>query len=669
MKPRLLAAALGVVLAIGAEAEALARTGPNPDGRPGPVLVSERRGFSTMATQGVVGAAGTPRSPATASLAPVPRIIDFSPAPLPAGAVQIDSTQYDLQDLGSLGTRLVIGPDGRVHATWEDDFCEYEPNGCPPDTTPLPIPQRGMGYAYRNASGTWINLGKVEQPSIRCSQCSAADEAGGFGTLSVTPGGLAAIAQHMNEDGCDLRGDFYLETSVGGPAWTAYLTPISDYLFPQVVALPNGSFVVLGEAIRVTTGCTHCGVSDFAVSRLAAAGASFVCATGWQCGAWTSVVSTSIFRNGYPGFPCLAAASNGRVGIAVTDFGGNVRLIESSDGTFNGGTITIRNLTNNTDATATASDSTSTQYRPYIHCHLAYNDTTPNVVWSELQARRSGSTLEFYDWRSRIRHWSPDRGITTVKQVASGEADSYDNVDLGLHGPLAGFNTLSVDWPQVGFSADGRETYVVWERFLDAQVDPTADEGLPGICTGTGFGDIMASVTRANETWSAPQNLTSTPTTDERYVSIASRNAGGIAHILFQASATNQAGVVQAQDRGTSGPLLVRRIAYLERALTGSLVAVGARGPAGAPVLRSWPNPARGRVGFQAPVSGPERGGSRAVRVFSVDGRLMARLPLSGEGLAWWDGRDRAGGTAAAGVYLARLEGSRSQPVKFLMLK
>src|SRR5205823_6234921 len=35
--------------------------------------------------------------------------------PLPAGAVQIDSTYYDLQDMGSLGHRIEIGPDYRVH--------------------------------------------------------------------------------------------------------------------------------------------------------------------------------------------------------------------------------------------------------------------------------------------------------------------------------------------------------------------------------------------------------------------------------------------------------------------------------------------------------------------------------------------------------------------------
>ena len=41
-------------------------------------------------------------------------------------------------------------------------------------------------------------------------------------------------------------------------------------------------------------------------------------------------------------------------------------------------------------------------------------------------------------------------------QVTAGLADHFDDIDLGLSGPIPGFNTLSVDWPQVGFSADGK---------------------------------------------------------------------------------------------------------------------------------------------------------------------------------------------------------------------
>src|SRR5260221_4942812 len=39
------------------------------------------------------------------------------PVPLPAGAVQLASTWYDLQDMGSLRHRIEVGTDGRVHRT------------------------------------------------------------------------------------------------------------------------------------------------------------------------------------------------------------------------------------------------------------------------------------------------------------------------------------------------------------------------------------------------------------------------------------------------------------------------------------------------------------------------------------------------------------------------
>jgi hypothetical protein len=42
--------------------------------------------------------------------------------PLPDNAVQLDSTTYDLQDMGSLGTRIVVAPNGVVHVAWQDDL-------------------------------------------------------------------------------------------------------------------------------------------------------------------------------------------------------------------------------------------------------------------------------------------------------------------------------------------------------------------------------------------------------------------------------------------------------------------------------------------------------------------------------------------------------------------
>jgi hypothetical protein len=258
----------------------------------------------------------------------------------------------------------------------------------------------------------------------------------------------------------------------------------------------------------------------------------------------------------------------------------------------NHGTVTTP-LTNYSDATIVKPDSTSAEWRPYINCHLAYRDTTPNVVWSELQARKSGAQIFFADYHSRIMHWSSIRGVTLVKQGGP-ETGSYDNVDNGQAGPVVGLNHISNDWPQVGFSADGGETYVAWVRCVDSEVDPTANAGIPG-ATGIGFADIEASVTLGNGPWSPAQNLTQTPQTDERYVAIAPRNTGGKVGILFQASATNQAGIAEAQDRGVTPSLYVRRIAWLERHLTASVVSVD--GPAARPTGIAGPRPESRRGG------------------------------------------------------------------------
>jgi hypothetical protein len=627
---------------------ALPRTSANA---PGFVPRDSGAAFPTCARP-TVGAGAASVSSATAQ-----------PAPLPAGAVALDSTWYDLQDMGSLGTRIVVAADGRVYVTWQDDFCELDPNGCPPNLNlPQPHPFRGMAYAYRDALGVWQHHGKVQDPSVR--NCCVTELFGGFGGLDVTADGRAAVSQHMNEEGCDLRGNFYLQASAGGATWSDKLTPIvsPSYLFPQVIALPNGSFDVLAEIPR---GGSYDETERFAVSHFASGSTPFVCPTGWQGGAWTTVISPALFRDGRGAFPSIARGSDGRAGIAVTDFGGNVFLIQSSDATFQPATNTVRNLTGYTDAAVTATDSTSDQYRAYVHCHVAYRDTTPHVVWSELQARRSGPSVVFFDHRSRIRHWDSVGGVSTAYQVPAGVADRYDDVDQGLTGPLPGFNTLSVDWPQIGFSPDGSETYVAWLRFTDGEVDATANMGLPGIVSGVGFGDIALAVRSAGGPWSAPQNLTRTPTTDERFFSLASRHPGGRAHLLFQASATDQAGVAVIGDRGASPGNLLRRIAYLERPILGSVVAVApgerAHGPA---ALAAAPNPARTAVRFSLAA-----GEGGVIGIFAVDGRRIARLPLLAGSPARWNGRDEQGRAVPDGLYLARLEGREGASTKFLMLR
>jgi hypothetical protein len=627
-----------------------ARHDANPTGR----LV-----LGTDGPRVAVPAADRPASPAAATA------ITAIGVPLPAGAVQLDSTWYDLQDMGSLGHRIEVGPDFRVHVTWQDEFCELG-GGCPPNlAAPQPHPNRGMGYAVRDVNGVWTNFGKITDP--RLPVCCIRDLVGGFGSLALPASGRVALAQHLNEDGCDLHGYFHLEDAPGASTFRGYLTPVvsPSYLFPQVAANPNGSFTVLGEVPR---GGQYDETNEIRVSYLAAPGTFYTC-FNWQMGAWTAFAPASLFRDGRPAFPCIAASANGRVGVAVTDMGGDVFLIESSNGTFAPGTTTTRNLTHYSDASIVKSDSTSLEFRPYVHCHLAYNDTTPNVVWSEWQARKSGTVISYFDYHSRIRHWTPNRGVGTVYQVPAGVADHFDDVDNGLAGPLPGFNTLSVDWPQVGFSTDGSETYVAFLTFSDAHVDPTADAGLPGIVTGIGFGDIACSVARGTGPFSVPQNLTNTPNTDERFFSLSTRNPFGRAHLVFQASATNEAGCAIIGDRGTTPGNLLRRIAYLAAPLSASLLDAPAPAAARVRALRVAPNPvlAHARVRFEAGTAAQ----TRLVEVLDLTGRRIATLVLgAGAPSVEWQGRDDQGRTAPAGVYFARVAGgSPDASVRFVVAR
>jgi hypothetical protein len=659
---RVVAAAAG--LALCASTIAGARTGANVTGVTvhGPDGPRATGGAASTALATMARAVGTAAAP----------VVD---APLAAGAEQIDSTYYDLQDMGSLGARVVIDAAGTVHVTYQKEFCELA-GSCPPNLNdPDPFPWRGMGYAYRSGDA-WARLGKVQDPSsLAC--CGFSEHLGGFGTIALTPTGRAAIAQHMNEHICFRRGVLYLQNTVGAASWKQYPTQLPgvnpDYLeFPQITANPNGSFTILAEDPR---GGAYDGVEAFQVAYLPGTSTSYSCPGTWPFGAWVTITTPSMFHSGHPGFPSLASSSNGRVGVAVGDLGGNVWLIESSNGTFGAGTITTRKLTDYADSQITKADSTSAQYRPYIHCHLAYNDTTPNVVWSELQARKVGSTIEYHDFRSRIVHWDPIRGVEVVKQVAGGEADRFDDVDQDLAGPLPGQNHISVDWPQVGFSSDGLETYVVWLRYSDSEIDttPGADMGLTNIVTGLGYGDIAASATRAGDSWDAPVNLTQTPATDERYVSVAQRNPDGRVHVVYQSSATNQAGSSVLLDRGPqSNPALKRRVAYLSAPLGATVAVGGGLARLTAHTIVAFPNPSAAHVRFTLAGGGAALPGAR-LDVYTVAGRHVARVTAERGGDFVWDGRGAGGERVAAGVYFARLAGERgaragARPTRFMLI-
>ncbi|MCK4546981.1 MAG: T9SS type A sorting domain-containing protein [Candidatus Eisenbacteria sp.] len=578
----------------------------------------------------------------------IPVSRDTSPGTL------VDSTYYDLQDMGGLGKRIVVAPNGEVHLSYQNGFCYLAPNGCPPDPNePDPFPKRAMGYAG-HAGGSWYFPGKVTDPDLpQC--CASPDDLGGYGAIALTPDGRAAIAQHMNQDGCDRRGDVYVDSGVGTGDWEAYLGEITpeSYMFPQLVANPNGSFTMLGEVPR---GGEHGGTFDVRVAYLGEEGQEIDCQTiYWQFGSWRSIIDLGLFIGETPEFPSIAGGSDGRVAVAVVDNGGNVYLVESSDGTFDPGTTALTNITNYSPDGITDPDSTSCEYRPFVQCDVAYNDTVPHVVWCEMQARKEGDSFYLIDYRSKVKHWSPETGVETVYQIPPGVADLYDEPYLGLPGYYPGFNTATVDWPQVGFSDDGARTYVVWVGFNDTDVDTSVHAGLPGIVLGVGFGDLYFARSDGRG-WMEPENITDSPDRDDRYPSLAVLNPDGLAHIVYQTSAAAAAGGSIIGDRDEE-PLDLHYILYHEFQ-TGYYGTVAREETAGLPfsALRCYPNPGRSSVHFSV---GVDVGGRIDVSIFDVTGRRVAEVTAVKQAGGIldieWNGRGDGGSAVASGVYFAAL--------------
>ena len=95
--------------------------------------------------------------------------------------------------------------------------------------------------------------------------------------------------------------------------------------------------------------------------------------------------------------------------------------------------------------------------------------------------------------------------------------------------------------------------------------------------------------------------------------------------------------------------------------------------PGGAPVvtrlLAHWPSPSRGQVSFVLDLAPNDK---TALEIFDIAGRRLRRIELSslgpGRRTVVWNGLDEGGARVSAGVYFARLAGSRSSTVRRIVL-
>jgi spherulation-specific family 4 protein/flagellar hook capping protein FlgD len=100
----------------------------------------------------------------------------------------------------------------------------------------------------------------------------------------------------------------------------------------------------------------------------------------------------------------------------------------------------------------------------------------------------------------------------------------------------------------------------------------------------------------------------------------------------------------------------------LIQAVEATVVSVETTGRAGARI-RAWPNPARRAIRFELPADA----GAREIEIRDASGRLVARITPGP--FPEWDGYDRRGRPAPAGIYFARVRGSRAEPVRLALVR
>lgn len=163
------------------------------------------------------------------------------------------------------------------------------------------------------------------------------------------------------------------------------------------------------------------------------------------------------------------------------------------------------------------------------------------------------------------------------------------------------------------------------------------------------------------DTWLPQPWMAAQPPTRFVNAIYARHTVAGMIDAIQRASRRNVANVYVTDDSldnpwDTTPPYWATEVAVVET----TSVAGSALGVADAPAaagLRVLGSPSRGVVRFAL---GPSAR-ARTIELFDATGRGVARLPIApGAIAAAWDGRGRSGTPAAAGLYFARLAGTRT---------
>jgi hypothetical protein len=536
----------------------------------------------------------------------------------------IDSTFWDWQRNGGLDDHIVIFDEYgtiKINATMMTAYLE--------DTSDLQMRH------YHWNGGVWSGHGAQVFP-VR----------NGFGSMSQFPVANPVFCTQGNVDTYGIRAYGAYEVFPGVGTYSFHGTSTDTVqLWPRITVNSDGSWTITGS------GLTVYGIENSASwARSPDRVSPF---SGWR---FFNDIAPDWMGNDME-WPTIHSGTNGKVGVVIPDYGGSVRLFESTDNgeTFNVSTVAPADTVN----LPAGLDSTVARLG-WINSDIMYIGDDPHVVWSAGQGVKVGGEYGLLDFKSTIFHWSHSTGIDTVVIASTQSADP--SRDDYIPTPL---NHLSVDWPSIGLAVDGRTLVVAFTAFNTDDIDSTA---LPPV----GYVDIwMTSSSDNGETWTEPQNVTNPDETiigwDDRYPSIAKVNLdneadpGKDVYMIYQSD--DLAGTFV---QGTEGSLNMDYIKVVGVDLAAVGIGDGGDRGSGANIPKvfslsqNYPNPFNPSTTIQYDV--PEVNGSVPVEIniYDVRGRLIKKLTHQekspGTYQVHWDGCNERGQAISSGVFLYRIE-------------
>lgn len=336
-------------------------------------------------------------------------------------------------------------------------------------------PSRRTAYAFSSNGGvTWTNFNNVRVPA-RMS---------GFPTIDLLRGanaGLPVIANHSAITGT--QSTIFVDSPEGTGAFSELNAPAvisgtsTQPIWPYIAGTSDGSVVMAASQnqANVTTGIAHYNrmPNDF---------------SGWT--GWVDFPGDVQSGGRYP----VQANGTGRVGILLNTSNGTAvlgnRWIESTN---NGQTWSAPQ---NVFSFRVAGSDT---FNSYVHADFVYNGDTPYMAFTEyITNERDDVNIVF---------WSPATGFRV--------AVPWDSTKYFFDPVNQRFHAFQLGWPSIGLS--GNTIVIAYQGF---QRDRDA--------RNYNYSDLWyVASTDAGMTWGAPQRITNTVSTDERYPSVSKWNAPG----------------------------------------------------------------------------------------------------------------------------------------------